>query len=234
MESIPFALLLIVSAAGCISASRDWRIQRLNQFQQKYNNSQADIIFLLDVSGSVSDSGFHTEKEFIKSLLSEISVQPIASRVAVVSFGRHVKEELDYIDYNYLDKDKCTFTKDFGRVRHRKGSATNMQGALDRAKQILDGANTNKVKRTHVNTVVFLLTDGHWNYGGSPYSTANVLRDRSKYDVEIFSVGVGYVSKYQLKMISGSDANVIVARDFSEFASLATRIRGGMKSFATF
>lgn len=224
-------LVLLVCCASFITAGQDWRVQRLNQFQKKYNNSQADIIFLIDVSGSVSYSGFNTEKEFVKSMLSEISVQPIASRVAVVTFGKYVQENIDYIDYASLDKNKCTFTKEFARVTHRRGPATNMQGALAQAEKILKGANDRNLKRKHVNTVVVLLTDGYWNMGGSPYHTASVLRDRNGYDVELFAVGVGTRLTSQLGQVAGDPSNVIIARDFSDFESLATRIRGGKYFF---
>ena len=224
--TLSYLILLLACLAGT-HATRDWRVQRLNQFQQHYNNSAADIIFLLDVSGSVSDKGFNTEKEFIKSVLSQISVQPVASRVSVITFGKNVKKEIDYIDYGLLDKDKCSFTREFARVTHRKGPATNMKGSLVAAQSILDEATKHGFKRQHVNTVIFMLTDGQFNYGGSPYTLAGILRDRSKYDAEIFSVGVGWVSEYQLKKIAGTDSNVIIARDFSEFKSIATRIRGG-------
>ena len=210
------------------SSKFDWRVQRLNQFQEKYNNSRADIIFLLDVSGSISDSGFHTEKEFIKSILSKISVQFIASRVAVATFGRYIQKEIDYIDYAYLDKDKCTFTKEFAsRVKHRYGRSTNMNGALKKAIEILKNAKDHGVKRRNVNTVVFLLTDGQWNFGGQPYSSAQILRNRNLYDVEIFTIGVGSVIKSQLEQIAGVQRNTILAKDFSDFEGLATRIRGG-------
>ena len=222
-----WCLILFLSCTFQVFAA-DWNAQRLNQFQEQYNNSQADIIFLLDVSGSVSNYGFNTEKEFIKSLLSRISVQPTASRVAVVSFGYDIKKDLDYIDYGKLDKNKCTFSVEFQRVKHRYGRATNMKGALERGKRILDDAKLHGYKRRNVNTVVFLLTDGRWNIGGEPYTVSGNLRNRNAYDVEVFSVGVGWVSRNQLERIAGVKSNVIIARDFSEFESLATRIRGGM------
>lgn len=220
-------VVFLVCCANLFASAHDWRVQRLNQFQQKYNNSQADIIFLIDVSGSVSSSGFNTEKEFVKSMLSKISVQPIASRVAVVTFGKDIQENIDYIDYDGLDRNKCTFTKEFAAVKHRYGPATNMKGALLQAKKILDDAKRHSHKRQHVNTVAVLLTDGYWNYGGEPYGTSRVLQDRNRYDVELFAVGVGYSLKSQLEKIANSKSNVIIARDFSDFEGLATRIRGG-------
>ena len=224
--SILGAIILVTSFSQYF-CGLDWELQRLNQFQTKYNNSRSDILFLLDVSGSVSDYGFSVEQKFINSLLSEVSVQPISSRVAVISFAHDVRKDIDYIDYGKVDKNKCTFTTEFARVSHRKGWATNMQSAFTRAKQLLDDAKKNGHKRNNVNTVIVLLTDGFWNRGGSPKTIAASLRTSSEYHAEVISVGVDGAWRSQLKDIAGTDNNVIFANDFSQFETLAARIRGG-------
>lgn len=210
-------------------------MQRLNKFQERFNNSRSDMIFMIDVSGSVSNSGFRSEKEFVNSLLSKISVQPIATRVSVITFGYSVQRDIDYIDYSTSNRDrstmnKCHFNKEFNtKVKHRYGRATNMNGAFKKAKEILDRAIYHKIKRNNVNTVVFLLTDGHYNQGGDPLRLAQELRNRNgKYDVEIFSVGIGWHLQGTLERLAGSSDNVVYARNFADFSGLASRIRGGM------
>lgn len=212
------------------AANAQW-VQRLNQFQQKYNNSRSDIIFLLDLSGSVSDYGFQTEKKFVNSLLSEISVQPIATRVGVVTFEESAAKRIDYIDYNGLDKNKCTFSDEFQRIRHSYGRATNMAQAFEKAKGILTSAKNHNFLRSNVNTVIVLITDGWWNYGGSPKYLAESLRSPNSFYAEIISVGVDRANQQQLREISGIDSNVIMARSFTQFEELAAKIRGGMTTF---
>jgi len=228
MERHVLLFLLVCCASFYVRA--DDRVQRLNRFQEKYNNSRSDIIFLLDVSGSVSNPGFRTEKEFISSLLSKISVQPIATRVSVITFGYTVQEDIDYIDFTKRqlagEMNKCTFNKEFARVVHRRGRATNMAGALKKARDILKSADDRGIKRKNVNTVIVLLTDGRWNVGGEPYTVAQELRG-AIFDAEIISVGVGYSLGSQLYMVSGTNDNVVTARNFADFGGLATRIRGG-------
>ena len=203
-------------------------VQRLNQFQQKYNNSRSDIIFLLDVSASVPLHGFVAEKKFVNSLLSKISVQPIATRVAVVSFKQDAEKRIDYIDYNGLDKNKCTFSKEFARIKHGYGYATNMVSAFGKAESILNSAKNKGILRSNVNTVIVMLTDGSWNLGGSPRNVAARLRSPSSFYAEVISVGVGGAKRSQLLEISGTSSNVIFANSFTQFEELATKIRGGM------
>ena len=226
-------IYLLVCCASVLVNAADWRVQRLNKFQEKFNNSRSDMIFLIDVSGSVSNSGFSTEKEFVNSLLSKISVQPIATRVSVITFGYRVQRDIDYINYASTNREratmnKCSFNKEFAtKVKHRYGRATNMNGAFKKARDILNGASSNKIKRKNVNTVIVLLTDGYWNEGGDPAPVAADLRNQGKHNVEIFSVGIGYHLRGILSKVAGSSQNVITARNFADFGGLATRIRGG-------
>ena len=239
MEKGLILYFLVCCATMASVRAADWRVQRLNQFQQKFNNSRSDMIFLIDVSGSVSDSGFSTEKEFVTSLLSKVSVQAIATRVSVITFGYRVERNIDYVNYLSTNRhraniNKCSFIKEFARVSHRKGGLTNMNGAFKKAREILKGASSNGIKRNNVNTVIVLLTDGHWNQGGDPAPVAAELRDRTKYDVEIFSVGIGWHLANTLKRVSGNVQNVITAKNFADFGGLATRIRGGLSTFIFF
>lgn len=203
-------------------------VQRLNQFQQKYNNSRSDIIFLLDISASVPDHGFVAEKKFVNSLLSKISVQPIATRVAVVTFKEDAQKRIDYIDYNGLDKNKCTFSKEFARIKHGYGWATNMVSAFGKAEGILNSAKGKGLLRPNVNTVIVMLTDGEWNRGGSPAGISQRLRSTNGFHTEIISVGVAGARRHQLQEISGIPSNVIYANSFTQFEELASKIRGGM------
>ncbi|GFY65053.1 VWFA domain-containing protein [Trichonephila inaurata madagascariensis] len=48
---------------------------------------KAEIVFLLDRSGSVGNANFETEKGFVESFLTHIVVDANASRVAVISYS---------------------------------------------------------------------------------------------------------------------------------------------------
>ena len=231
------AVLLCALLWGANAHYLDSPVQRLNAFKEKYNNSQSDIIFLLDTSCSVPYKGFDLEKKFVNNLLDLFSVAPYSTRVTIVTFGERVVKNIDYIDLvpggNSLPKTKCTFRTEFAGIRHRCEGYTYMKGAYERVDDMLHQAiNVHKVKRTNVNTVLFMITDGHWNSPywrtdnyGNPITAANALR--SKYHVELFSVGVGYASPSQLRVLADSQDHVIYVNSFQKFGELATYIRGG-------
>eukprot|EP00111_Clytia_hemisphaerica_P006027 TCONS_00017431-protein len=230
MERLLILFCLLACYATISVNAFDARVQRLNRFQERYNNSRSDLIFLVDVSGSVSYNGFQIEKDFITSLLSKISIQPIATRVSIITFGYSVKKEFDYIDYPANrprdTMNKCFFKVDFARVKHRRGRATYMSGAFKMARELIASAQRRGIKRNNVNTAVILLTDGFYNKGGNPASIARDLQNRNTYDAEIFGVGIGYHLASTLINVVGSSDNVVTARNFADFSGLATRIRG--------
>lgn len=204
--------------------------QRLNAFKKSYNNSQSDIVIFIDVSGSVSNYGFSTEKYFVSSLLNEFSVAVYSTRVAIITFGERIKTDINYINLERKkteDTTKCEFKKIFEhQVKHRSEGATNMKSAFRHGLDLLKEADRLGWKRRNVNTVAFMIIDGAWNMG-DPRDEAKNLRT-SNYHVDIFSIGVDKAQRWQLDELASSPDKVIYANSFSNFKQLAKYIRGGM------
>ena len=111
-----FVLVAIAAIfCGAKGGLLDDEAKILTDFKQKYNNSQSDIIFLMDVSGSVSNYGFTSEKMFVENMLNEFSVAPYSTRVAVITFGAQVKT-----DINYIDIDPTSTTHQFSTCRSER------------------------------------------------------------------------------------------------------------------
>ena len=210
----------------------DNEAQILLNFKSKYNNSQSDIVFLMDVSGSVSDYGFTSEKMFIESLLNEFSMAPYSTRVAIITFGSTVKTEINYIDIdaNSLTHQKCEFKPWFQyNVDHRKEAATRMIDAFQRNIDLIQTAENNGYRRSNVHTVTILITDGKWNLG-DPTSNANSLK--SNYGVDVVAVGVDGYSQEQLESLATSADHALGYSTFTKFRELAMYIRGVHFCFA--
>ena len=203
--------------------------QRLNEFKNSFKNSQSDIIFFVDVSGSVRSYGFRVEKYFVRSLLNEFSVASYSSRVAVVTFGERIKTEINYVNLesiNIEDATKCEFNKIFdNRITFRNEGATNMKAAFRTGNDLLKEAEDLGWKRNNVNTVAMMITDGAWNQG-DPTNEINEMK-HGQFKVDIFAVGVGWARHSQLQTIASSNDKVIYAKDFNQFKQLAQYIRGG-------
>ena len=60
---------------------------------------QADIIFVLDASGSVGTSNFETVKQFIRDLVDAFEIGPNNIRVGVEKYSTVTNTEFDLKDY---------------------------------------------------------------------------------------------------------------------------------------
>ena len=207
----------------------DNEAQLLLDFKSKYNNSQSDIVFLMDVSGSVSDYGFQSEKIFVDNLLNEFSMAPYSTRVAVITFGTSVKTDMNYIDIDptSLTHQKCEFKPWFQYNVVQYGGLTNMKDAFQTNINLLQTATDNDHRRSNVHTVTIMITDGYWNRG-DPRANANSLK--SNYGVDVITVGVDGYSQSQLQALASSNDHVLGYDTFTKFRELALYIRGGKAS----
>lgn len=51
------------------------------------NNDKLDLVFLIDASSSVGEENFYSEIKFVKTLLSDITVDYNHTRIAVITFS---------------------------------------------------------------------------------------------------------------------------------------------------
>lgn len=202
----------------------------LEDYQRKHNDTQSDIIFLLDTSGSLrfwGQDGFTDEKVFVNSLLSHIRVSMPSTRVSIVTFGTDSTVDINYISPKIVDPSlhKCNFKRSFANVRFRSGM-TNMRGAFNHAWDIIFGRlSVNKRPTKQVKTTVFLLTDGNWNRGGDP---VDVARNLKKNGIEIFSIGVtSGINSYVLRQLATDSKHAFHYSSFNQFRELAHYLRGG-------
>eukprot|EP00058_Branchiostoma_floridae_P028490 XP_002613981.1 hypothetical protein BRAFLDRAFT_118457 [Branchiostoma floridae] len=213
------ALLAVFLRVSAQNAAQ--RASSLQNQVKKYQDSRADIVFLLDNSGSVGRYNFEeVEIAFVENLLSQLTISPQASRVAVVSFDDVARTHIDYIKY---PKNKCSFLRELKTVKYI-GEWTNTEDAFRLAQELLRPPSAFKNERP-VKQVVILLTDGRPTRGGDPVKRANNLK--SVYNAEIFSIGIGgNLNKQQLEDCATDAQHLYLSPNFVDFKDLAKRIRG--------
>ena len=97
----------------------------------------AELVFVLDSSGSVGASNYELAIDFIHMTSTLLSVSSSATRVSVVSYSECYKIYV-YIDYITTPggKNKCTFLDDLRTVAYDDGY-TCTGGGLEKAGEIL-------------------------------------------------------------------------------------------------
>ncbi|KFM65594.1 Sushi, von Willebrand factor type A, EGF and pentraxin domain-containing protein 1, partial [Stegodyphus mimosarum] len=175
---------------------------------------KAELVFLLDRSGSIGAANFEEEKGFVESFLTHIVVDVNATRVAVISYSDTAERHIDFLRE---PKSKCFLSQELQDVVFKNSGATNTAAAIEEAALVFENA------RPNVNKVIILITDGFSNKGGDPVPHAVKLKQKG---VQIFAFGIGRFLKTELQSLATSPNHAFSSSDFKEFKRLARKIRG--------
>lgn len=233
MAVLPITVILLINSQ--FVATQNWlnlsktEILKLRNELYTFENSQSDIVFLVDTSGSLWSHDYEQEKRFVTNLLNEISVGMQATRVEVIPFGTTASKFITQISYPTTNKTKCTFNENFKTMSQSiNGWMTNMKDAFELAWQVCLNNGLKRVPLNSVKTVVILLTDGIWNWPLGDPSPVSRAKELISSGIEVFAIGVGNIDYDNLKLVvQDPDKHAFHLKDFDEFAELATYIRGG-------
>lgn len=91
-----------------------------------------ELVFLVDASGSVGADNFRSELSFVTKLLSDFTVDTMAARIALITFGGrgNVYRNVDQISRHGPNDHKCyLLNKQFRNITY-SGGGTYTRGAL--------------------------------------------------------------------------------------------------------
>lgn len=172
---------------------------------------KADIMFLVDSSGSIGLKNFEKMKTFMKNVSAKIQIGPDKTQIGVVQFSGYNKEEfqlnkyftqkeisdaidrMTHIDQNTLTGSALTFVAEY--FTHPKGA------------------------RLGVKKFLILITDGEAQ--DDVREPARALREK---DVIIISVGVYGANRTQLEEISGDGSLVFHVEKFDYLKAIESKL----------
>lgn len=217
----------------------------MNCFGKNVESGQAELIVLVDDSGSMGKDGFGIAKKFIKALLSEVRVSFNATRIAIGTFSDNSKIDINYILKAKYGNNKCKFREEFQNVIFT-GGATNIRGSLNDAYKLfleLDSNPHEHSRRQRSNKVVIVISDGYGNRYNGKWDPV----EGQKADIEAAKIKrTGYVEIYSIAVTPQSDVDMLKAiashkslylyfKEFDDLGNLAHNIRGGMiKNYSDF
>ena len=94
--------------------------------------------------------------------------------------------------------------------------------ALARAFQLFQ-ARRNQVENS-TRKVIFLMTDGHSNIGGSPGQRATILKNSG---VQIFVLGIGFINMNELRSIASSSSYIFRVTSYSDLSRVTGQLDQG-------
>ncbi|XP_013408326.2 collagen alpha-1(XII) chain, partial [Lingula anatina] len=182
----------------------------------KVCKGQADIIFILDGSGSVSAPDFAKQLQFIKSLVRKFDVGPNAVKVGVLQYSNYAVQEFNLNTHST----EAAILAAVDKIKQKRGG-TNTALALSTART--SSFTTAKGDRPNVSNIVIVMTDGRSNNMVATAREANMLRKIAS----VFAIGVGSnVNTAELKaMATDPDSKyVFTVTDFSALSNIETKL----------
>jgi uncharacterized protein YegL len=185
---------------------------------QGCDSNGADIIFVLDSSGSITSPNFNKMKAFVQAVVSSLDVGmgPRQNRIGLIQFSDSAQTEFYLNSYS----NASAINNAIGNIPYlSRGTKTNL--ALDllisSGFTVANGARPQRFGHPWIGVV---LTDGQSN---DPALTAISAKKVHDADITMIAVGIGNsVNEQELDIIASSPVclHVILLSDFTEVASL--------------
>lgn len=165
---------------------------------------QADILFLVDSSQTISKRKFLQELEFVKAFARKFDVSSEKSRVGVITFGNTPILSIRFEDYGNI----LSFSEGVNRVPYQGGQKS-LNNALVFAARVLDLSKT----RPKADKILVLLTDGQQPLGYDPKEgSVEALRQLGVH-INVIGAG-GNVSMQELRKLTLSPDDLFYSRTF--------------------
>lgn len=143
----------------------------------------ADIVFLMDSSGSVGEDNFELMKNFTKSIIDEFVIGPNAVQFGVVIFSTPVTGAFKLNQYTNADQLKKAIDGiEFANGETHTGKA--LEYLRTKAFTTQEGYRSDP----NIPKIAIVITDGHSTHKDKTQEEATKLKEQ---DVEIYSIGVG-------------------------------------------
>ena len=168
----------------------------------------ADIMFLLDVSGSVREENFKTVKEFLKDMVDRLNVGEDESNVGMISFSDNAHMEFTMAAYDTRDEIKSSIDN----IPYRRGTTNTAEALRMLREEAMLPASGN---RTPMRDIAVIFTDGGSNNMKNTIEEAKKAREAG---ITILVVAVSeWVQKNEIKEIASDPdkMNILAIENYS-------------------
>ena len=177
----------------------------LFQISVCYEKASADIVWILDDSGSVGYTNFRQMLEFVKTFVRSFKIGPLNVQMGAITFSTHAHEYIKLKDkLNEQD-----LINAINRLPYQSGT-THTSEALMGA---LNSSFTPQLgDRDSVTDIMIVITDGQ---SQNPRATAAAADRVHKSGVKVFAIGIGnHVMKTELNAIASDKDHVFHVQNF--------------------
>lgn len=172
----------------------------------------ADVVFIVDESGSIGTPNFQLVRTFLHSLVNGLEVGKNRVRVGIVTYNDDPKAQV-YLD-TFDDKNELL---DFINILPYHGGGTKTGLALDYTRQTVFVSQKGSRKDRAVQQVAVVITDGK-SQDNVSIAAANLRRS----GVTVYAVGVKDADKAELRQLASHPTNkhTFIVDSFSKLKTL--------------
>ncbi|VDI70712.1 collagen, type XII, alpha [Mytilus galloprovincialis] len=184
--------------------------------QSTYCPIKADIVLLIDSSGSVGKSNFQKQIDFVKDFVNRFSIGSTKNQFSVVTFATAVNNEF------WLNKymNKQGLMNALKNITYNAGS-TNTHLALDFVRQ--NSFLSANGGRPNFGNIVIILTDGK---SDDQSATKKAAEDLHMLRAQVISVGIGSGADIlELEKIASDKQYVVHVENFDALKTIETKIQ---------
>ncbi|XP_074844398.1 collagen alpha-6(VI) chain [Carettochelys insculpta] len=173
---------------------------------------QADLVFLIDGSTSISSEDFTRMKNFVETVIDQSFYEPNV-QVGIAQYSHLYKKEITLAAF----QKKSELKGQIQNIAQMTGN-TLIGNALKNVREFFDLAGKRSATR-NVRPVLMVLTDGV-----SQDAVAEPAEELRRMGVDIYAVGVGEVDHSQLMQIAGDPEKKYTVDDFSKLKIIKKRL----------
>ena len=181
-------------------------------------SEDADLAFVVDTSGSISDESFQKQKDFVKVLASSFDPILAEHQLGLIAYSSDSQLEVSFQD----KADRKEFELAVDRIPHTK-LRTRLDKALELASSRLFTASGGT--RSGKRKIMIILTDGRQSQDPDTVPLKDAVLPLRQLGVRIYTVAIGdEVDLKELYQVTERNEDVFPVSDFDDLANMANDI----------
>lgn len=174
---------------------------------------KADLVFLLDQSGSINQTDYALMKNFTIELINSFNVSEDMVRVGLAQFSSIFQDEF-YLNKFYMEKAMSHHIQNM----QQRGGGTKIGDALDSIKKYFEASHGSR-RSEGVSQNLVLITDG--DSEDDVEDAAVLLRSM---EIEIFAIGIGNVHDLELLQITRDPRMLFTVKSFDSLETIKQKV----------
>ncbi|KAK5621476.1 hypothetical protein CRENBAI_005060 [Crenichthys baileyi] len=174
---------------------------------------QADLVFLVDQSGSINTDDYSVMKNFTIALVNSFKVSKDLVRVGLAQFSSSFQHEF-YLNQFYQEKEVSSHIFNMRQV----GGGTNIGLALDSIREYFEASRGSR-RSSGISQNLILITDG--DSQDDVEDPADRLRALG---IEMFAIGIGDVHDLELLQITGDPRKLFTVQNFGSLDAIKQKV----------